>query len=79
MEPVFLSVASQLEGLGKNLGAKFMRSLLWWRRWRLRFSHFALEFLLPGIGAADVPGGGFLELVPVFSELWMAWVMLIPV
>jgi len=79
MELVFLSVASQVEGRGKNLGANFMRSLLWWRRCRLRFSHFALEFLLPGVGAAEVPGGGLPELLPVFLELWMARVMLVPV
>jgi hypothetical protein len=79
MEPVFLSVASQVEGRGKNLGANFMRVLLWWRRWRLRFSHFSLEFLLPGVGAAEVPGGGVFQLLPVFLELWMARVMLLPV
>ena len=52
--------SSQLEGLGKNLATNFMRSLVWWRIWRLRLSHFALELPQPAVGAAEGPGGAAL-------------------
>ena len=53
MEPVFISFASQVEGRGKNPGANFTSSLVWGRRGRRRFSHCALEFPQPPVGAPE--------------------------